>query len=76
MSKQVEPKIRKQSLRIPGYGQGIWWLMAASVLVLFALFALESNRAISGGFGLGSQVEVERIPADEARSLGISPKRR
>jgi hypothetical protein len=50
--------------------------MAASAFVLFALFALESNRAISGGLGIGPQVEVERIPAEEARRLGISPKRR
>ncbi len=76
MSKPVEPRPRKQALSIPGYGQGIWWLMAASALVLFALFALESNRAISGGLGIGPQVEVERIPAEEARRLGISPKRR
>lgn len=75
MSIPVEPKNRKQPLRIPGYGQGIWWLMAMSALVLFALFTLESSRAIPGGFGIGSQVEVERIPAEEARRLGISPKR-
>jgi hypothetical protein len=76
MSKQTEPKFRKQTLSVPGYGQGIWWLMAASVLVLFALFALESNRAISGSFGIGRSVEVERIPAEEARGLGVSARRR
>lgn len=70
MSKVVKPRNQKQSLRIPGYGQGIWWLMAASALVLCTLFMIESNRAISGSLGFGPRVEVERIPAEEARQIG------
>ncbi|MBU6152891.1 MAG: hypothetical protein KGP28_01190 [Bdellovibrionales bacterium] len=76
MTKPVEPKYRKQPLGIPGYGRGVWWLVAVSAVVLFALLAVESNRAISSGIGLGSQVQVERIPAEEAKRLGISPKSR
>ncbi len=76
MSIRFEPKVRKQSLGIPGYGHGIWWLMAASGLLVFALVVLESNRAISGSLRMRTQVEVERIPVEEAKTLGISPRSR
>jgi len=76
MSKSISTKPAKQTLRVSGYGQGFWWLMAASVFVLFLLFTLESNRAISGSFRLNRHVVVERIPPEEARVLGITPRNR
>lgn len=76
MSKQMSPKARSRITGVPGYGRGIWWLAAASAVLLFVLFTLETSRALPGGLGWVRQVEVERIPAEEARNLGISPRKR
>ena len=78
MTESGPDQSKPKNIKIHGhaYGRGLWVLLGASAVVLFLLFTIESSRAISAGFGMKKRVEVERIPADEARSLGISPRNR
>jgi hypothetical protein len=72
MEERFSSKSKIKSRRVPGYERGFWLLVVASTLMVAMMIAMESSRARPLSFGPGKQVEVERLPPDEARSLGIS----
>ena len=65
-------KNRMKSIRVPGYGQGFGILVAAFFSIVFLLSLIESSRALTLSFNFMKKIEVERIPLDEARNLGIT----
>lgn len=72
MEEPIFTRSKIKSRRVPGYERGFWLLVVASTLMVAMLVWMESSRPRPLGFGLGRQVEVERLPADEARTLGLS----
>jgi hypothetical protein len=72
MEEPIFARSKIKNRRVPGYERGFWLLVVASTLMVVMMVWMESSRARPLGLGLGRQVEVERLRADEARSLGLS----
>lgn len=72
MEEPFLPRSKIRNRRVPGYERGFWLLVVASALMVAMMVLMESSRARPLSFGLGKRVEVERLPAEEARTLGIS----
>lgn len=72
MEEPFSSRSKIKSRGVPGYERGFWLLVAASTVMVAMMVWMEASRARPLGFGLGRQVEVERLPPDEARTLGIS----
>ncbi len=62
---------KMKEVGIPGYEKGIILLVAASVFVVALLVMIETSRAKPAPFRFTKPVEVERIPPEEARGLGV-----
>ena len=68
---------RKSDVRVRtpggfGYERGLWFLIGCSGFAIFLLLAMESSRAKPSSFGFTPKVTVEKVPSDEARSMGLT----